>query len=181
MQRVLRAFFLAAAFLAATPSTATVITGADGLLALTTDYTLPYRADGIFDFSSIDIGTGVTLRFEAGMSTVTLLSLGDINILGTIYSPSSALTIETPGRINFSGTIATDSLAFVSGADGIGFPTLPDGAICMCSRVGPLPVFPPFVVEPPLQAILVTVPEPGTLWLITTLGIFVVFRRKRWL
>ncbi|MBS0311629.1 MAG: hypothetical protein JSR88_09865, partial [Proteobacteria bacterium] len=62
----------------------TPITGADSPLAPAADYTLPYRADGIFDFSAIDLGAGITLRFDPQTRNVTLLSLGDILIAGVI-------------------------------------------------------------------------------------------------
>ena len=59
-------------------ASATTITGADGPLDLSSDYVLPYRADSIYDFSLVNIGSGATLQFDSSLSNVTLLSLGDI-------------------------------------------------------------------------------------------------------
>lgn len=52
---------------ASLPAVITLITGADGPLAPAADYALPYRAAGIFDFSAIDLGIGITLRFDSQM------------------------------------------------------------------------------------------------------------------
>jgi hypothetical protein len=52
---------------ASLPAVATSITGADGPLAPAADYALPYCAAGIFDFSTIDLGTGITLRLDSQM------------------------------------------------------------------------------------------------------------------
>lgn len=89
----------------------TPIAGADGPLAPATDYTLPYRADGIFDFSMIDLGAGITLRFDPQMKNVKLLSLGNILIAGAIDASGIQLALETPGQILVSGSILADTLS----------------------------------------------------------------------
>ena len=121
MRKWIQALMVVLALTAAFPSTATVISGADGSLAPTTDYTLPFRTDGIFDFSSIDIGANITLRFNAGMPNVTLLSLGDILIAGVIDATGINLTLESLGQINLTGTSIANGLAPIAGMEiGIG-------------------------------------------------------------
>src|SRR3569832_1853482 len=80
------------------PAVVTPITGVDGPLAPAADYTLPYRADGLFDFSAIDLGSGITFRFDPQTQKVRLLSLGDILITGMIDANRINLALETPGR-----------------------------------------------------------------------------------
>lgn len=171
MQALLVVFGLTTAY----SSSATIITGADGLLAPTTDYTLPYRADGVFDFSSIYIGSNITLRFDAGMPNITLLSLGDILITGVIDGTGiNNLALESLGQINFTGTFIANGLSSIAGKEiGIG----------ACLSISPyncgslnliVPSTPSLSFnqgELPLGQgiVLLSVPEPGTLWLMTLL------------
>ena len=101
---------------AAYPSAATVISGADGSLAPTTDYTLPSRANGKFDFTSIEIGAGIALHFDAGMTNAELLSLGDILVGGLIDATGINLILETPGQIILTGGIIADSINLIGGS-----------------------------------------------------------------
>lgn len=185
---------------AAFPSAATIITGADGPFAPATDYTLPYRADGIFDFTAIDIGSGITVRFDSQMQNVTLLSLGDILIAGVIDAVGINLVLETPGQIVLTGTILADSISLaansmsLTGDWGVGARTI-GGNLCLSRdcvpRIPPSDrlTFPPGTLKVlPGRDIslrapgagVFAVPEPATPWLITLLlPMLVLFGRKR--
>jgi hypothetical protein len=166
---------------------ASIITGVDGSLAPVTDYTLPYRADGIFDFSSINIGNGITVRFDTQTHDVTLLSLGDILIAGEIDAPGINLTLETLGRLVLTGSITTaDSISLASRPGDLGMGTsAASGNLCLSivdcgppgSPLGRLPLPPGALQEWPggditlnaPRAGVFAVPEPSTLWLATLL------------
>lgn len=167
-------FGLAAAY----PSSATIITGADGLLAPTTDFTLPYRANGIFDFTSIDIGANTTLRFDARMPNVTLLSLGDILIAGVIdVTGINNLTLESLGQLILTGGISAGGIDLIGGSGLSNAAT--SGNVCLSTLpydCGPLilpsrPILSanPVDLKPGAGSISLSVPEPGTLWLMTLL------------
>lgn len=114
MHKRIHALMLVLALNVAFPAAATSITGTDGPLAPATDYTLPYRADGIFDFTSINIGAGITVRVDTQMQNVTLLSQGDILIAGVIDAIGTTLVLETPGQIILTGTILADSVSLMA-------------------------------------------------------------------
>lgn len=185
IQALMVVFTLTAAF----PSDATVISGADGSLAPTTDYTLPFRADGIFDFSSINIGANTTLRFNAGMPNVTLLSLGDILIAGVIdVTGINLLILETSGQLIFTGGISDGGIDLIGGRGLSNAAT--SGNVCLSTLpydCGPLilpsePILSanPVFLQPGAGSISLSVPEPGTLWLMTLLlPMLVVLGRKR--
>lgn len=61
-------------------------TGADGAFSPTTNTTLALPASGVFNFTTINVPSGVTLRFTRNTSNtpVTLLASGDVTIAGTI-------------------------------------------------------------------------------------------------
>lgn len=61
-------------------------TGADGVLNPTADTEVPLPPDGILNYTSINIPTGVTVRFRRNASNtpVTLLVGGDVTIAGTL-------------------------------------------------------------------------------------------------
>ena len=151
----------------------TPITGADGPLAPATAYTLPYRADGIFNFSSIDLGVGITLRFDPQMKNVKLLSLGDILIAGMIDASGIQLALETPGQVLVSGSILADTLSLSANTMSLsGSITLTPDALYLPS-VGNIPTRGP-------GSITLTVPEPATPWLVLTLlPILILLGRKR--
>lgn len=165
------------------PSMAAAITGADGRLAPTTDYTLPYRANGIFDFSEIDLGAGVTLRFDSQMQTVRLLSLGDILIAGRIEAPGIALALETPERLFVTGSISAGSISLstntllLTGELGLD-PVAVGGNTCSRDcRLRPASDTPVFHAPGIVRA---AVPEPSTLWLAATLfPLLAAFGRSR--
>lgn len=172
MRNWIQALTLMLALSAAVPSMASTIsiTGADGRLAPATDYTLPYRADGLFDFTSIDLGTGITLRFDPQTRNVKLSSLGDILIAGTIDASGIQLALETPGRMVITGSISAGSISLVDTG------TLADsplrigsgGSILLSSGPGG-----------GLSPTRFSVPEPATRGLILTLlPILILLGRK---
>ncbi len=60
-------------------------TGADGAFAPTANTTLALPSDGIFNFTTVDIPTGVTVTFtpNATRTAVTILATSDVTIEGT--------------------------------------------------------------------------------------------------
>ena len=179
----IQALMVVLALAVAFPAAATIITGADGPLVRVTDYTLPFRPGGIFDFSSIDIGAGVTLRFDAGMSDVTLLSLGDVLIAGVIDATGlNSLTLETQGNIVLTGSI--NGLVLSSGQGSSGGTT---SGVSLCTRTYGCPslapgtpiLTPPNIpLSPGAGTITLAVPEPGTFWLML-LPMLALVRRRR--
>lgn len=189
MRKWIQALSLVPLLAAAFPSMATLMTGTDGALAPTTDYTLTYRADGMFDFTAIDIGSGVTLRFDTQIQNVTLLSLGDIRVAGVIDAMGIDLVLETPGRIAITGSISADSISLTgnslswAGDKGVGAEAI-SRDLCL-SRVcrprtssldgsllptGTLQVRSgaDITIRAPVTRVF-TVPEPATPWLVTLL------------
>ncbi|MBW8363475.1 MAG: hypothetical protein K0M39_02860 [Rhizobium sp.] len=159
--------------LAPPPAVATPITGVDGPLAPATDTTLPYRADGIFDFSAIDLGAGITLRFDPQTQNVTLLSLGDILIDGMIDASGIQLALETPGKILVSGSILADTLSLSANTVSL------LGSITLTPDAPYLPSVGNITIRGP-GSITLTVPEPATPWLVVTLlPILILLGRKR--
>lgn len=146
----------------APPAVVAPLAGVDGPLAPAAGYTLPYRADGIFDFSTIDLGAGITLRFDAQMQNVKLLSLGDILIAGAIDASGINLALETPGRIVFTGSILADSVSLSAST------LLLNGSITLTPDALYLPPVGNISIRGP-GSIILTVPEPATLWLVATL------------
>jgi len=61
-------------------------TGADGPFAPTSDVTLTLPPDGVFNFTTVTIPAGVTVRFTRNTANtpVTLLATGDVTIAGTL-------------------------------------------------------------------------------------------------
>ncbi len=188
MREWIQTLIAALAIGAAYPAAATVITGADGPLAPASDTTLPFRADGMFDFSSIDIGAGITLRFDAGMQNVTLLSLGDILIAGVIDFTGANLTLETQGQIVLTGSIMVGGIDVADSSGGAGkgaclsispytceSPRSPEGRLAL--PPGTLEVLPGGDIT--IRAPGATVPEPGTVWLMALLPMLALFGRKR--
>lgn len=157
--------------LAPPPAVVTPITGIDGPLAPATDYTLSDRADGLFDFSAIDLGAGITLRFDPQTRNVTLLSRGDILIAGMIDASGIQLALETPGKILVSGSILADTLSLSANTISLlGSITLTPDAPYLLGNIttrGP-------------GSITLTVPEPATPWLVVTLlPLLILLGRKR--
>jgi len=70
-------------------------TGSDGPLAPTANVVLQIPANGIFNFTTVNIPTGVTVTFtkNASNTPVYMLATGDVNIIGTIdVSGKASLT-----------------------------------------------------------------------------------------
>ncbi len=200
MRKWIRVLTLAFPLGAAFPSMATTITGSEGALAPATDFTLPYRAGGIFDFSTIDIGAGITLRFDPQWQNVTLLSLGDVLVAGKIDATGIRLSMETPGQFALTGTIVADSLALraggmlLAGDVAVGPGTVGAGS-CLGVAGGctprisleDLPLLPHGVLLQPRGDIslvsgwrVFAVPEPATSWLLALLLPALMFHgRKR--
>ncbi|HEY9145344.1 MAG TPA: PEP-CTERM sorting domain-containing protein [Thiobacillus sp.] len=170
------------------PAVVTPITGADGPLAPGTDYTLPYRADGIFDFSAIDLGAGITLRFDPQTQNARLLSLGDILVAGMIDASGINLALETPGRIVVAGSISAGSISLANAASLSDRPLRigSGGRISLSSRSGDgFPLIGPAGdvtlswVGGGLSPTRFSVPEPATPWLIVTLlPLLMLFGRR---
>jgi len=200
VRKWIRVVTLAFALGAAFPSGATTITGLEGAFAPATDFTLPYRADGIFDFSTIDIGADITLRFDPQWQNVTLLSLGDALVAGKIDATGIRLSIETSGQFALTGTIVADSLALR--ADGMllaGDVTVGPGTVgaglclgvageCMPrTSLAGLPLLSHGVLLQPRGDIslvsgwrVFAVPEPATSWLLALLlPVLMLHGRKR--
>lgn len=61
-------------------------TGADGVLTPTANVTLTLPANGVFNFTTVNIPFGVTVRFarNAANTPVTMLATGNVTIAGTI-------------------------------------------------------------------------------------------------
>jgi len=73
-------------------------TGADGALDVTTDTTLDLPPSGIFNFTTINVAAGATLRFNRNAlnTPAYLLATGDITITGTINVSGANGTANPP-------------------------------------------------------------------------------------
>jgi hypothetical protein len=172
------------------PASAPTRTGVDGPLAPDTDYILPYRADGIFDFSLIGLGTGITLRFDPMTQSVKLFSQGNILIAGRIDAPGINLALETPEQLIVTGSILAGSISLraniISLAGELGIDTVTtEGNTC---RLNCDPLMPRQALPTAQGTILIhdrgyaisAVPEPATLWLfVTILPLLALSGRKR--
>jgi len=103
-------------------------TGADGALNVTENTTLQLPPSGIFNYTTINIATGVTLTFtrNALNTPVYLLAQGDVSIVGTIdvsgKSPVALFTGGQSGPGGFDGGSSgyTGGDASSPGGDGLG-------------------------------------------------------------
>src|SRR5258708_6719921 len=77
-----------------------VSTGADGPLNVTTDTTLNLPADGIFNFTTIDVVSTATLRFNRNLlnTPVYLLATGDVVMNGAIDVSGGSRSGGSPGQ-----------------------------------------------------------------------------------
>lgn len=75
---------------------AALSSGADGLFRPLSDITLTVPDDGIFNFTEIDIGSGITVNLEGPAASVSWLATGDIRNHGSIFAPGWAFTLITP-------------------------------------------------------------------------------------
>ncbi|MFY9554256.1 MAG: hypothetical protein WAV20_26535 [Blastocatellia bacterium] len=93
-------------------------TGADGAFSPTTSQTVQLPESGVFNFTTVNIPTGVTITYTRNSrnTAVTLLAAGDVTIAGTInVSGGSGLTNGGGGRGGPGG--------FDGGVAGFGFET----------------------------------------------------------
>lgn len=92
----LNAWFIAAAAALASPALAfdSGSSGADGAFNPVVDTVKPLPADGIFNFTSVNIPSGVTVRFEKNSANtpVTFLVSGDVTINGSIVLSGGSAT-----------------------------------------------------------------------------------------
>ena len=101
-------------------------TGADGALNITTDTTLPMPANGVFNFTTINVAGGATLRFSKNSlnTPVYLLATGNVSIVGSIDISGSnanggAAGVGGPGGFD-GGTGGFGIGASTNGGDGLG-------------------------------------------------------------
>jgi len=108
-------------------------TGADGPFSPTATTTLTLPPSGVFNFTTVNIPSGVTVRFtkNAANTPVTILASGDVTIAGTIDvsgSPGgsgSSQTLLAPsggsgGPGGFSGGSGSNGIASTIGGAGLG-------------------------------------------------------------
>lgn len=78
-------------------------TGADGAFNPTTSQSVQLPPDGVFNYTSVNIPSGVTITYikNAANTPVTILASGDVTIAGTLSvsatQPSSSSDISGPG------------------------------------------------------------------------------------
>lgn len=92
-------------------------TGADGAFSPTVNTQLALPPDGIFNFTTVNIPTGVTVTFakNATNTPVTILASGDVIIQGTIdVSGGSSADVGAAG----DGNVGDDGLPGVGGPGG---------------------------------------------------------------
>jgi hypothetical protein len=95
-------------------------TGADGPLNPASNTTLALPADGVLNFTTVDIPSGVTVTFtpNSANTSVTLLATGDVTIAGTIsVDGSNGIANATSGPI-FNPGGAGGPGGFAGGAGG---------------------------------------------------------------
>jgi len=108
-------------------------TGADGPFSPTATTTLTLPPSGVFNFTTVNIPSSVTVRFtkNAANTPVTILASGDVTIAGTIDvsgSPGgtgSSQTLLAPsggsgGPGGFSGGSGSNGIASTIGGAGLG-------------------------------------------------------------
>jgi hypothetical protein len=103
-------------------------TGADGVFNPTANGTLAVAPSGVFNFTTVNIPAGVTVRFthNAANTPVTVLATGNVTIAGTLDVSGA------PGR---NGTLTT-SLARSAGSGGPGGFDGGDGVNGLVSTTG---------------------------------------------
>ncbi|NOX27632.1 MAG: hypothetical protein GXP21_05515 [Gammaproteobacteria bacterium] len=92
-------------------------TETDGAFTPTVNTQLTLPADGIFNFTNVNIPTGVTITFQrnATNTPVTILASGDVTIDGTIdVSGGNATNVGTAG----DGNVGDDGLPGIGGPGG---------------------------------------------------------------
>jgi hypothetical protein len=96
-------------------------TGADGPLAPSASVTIPLPPSGIFNYTTVDIPSNVTVTFARNEANtpVTILASGDVNIAGAIVVSGTAAVAGVAGRGGPGG--------FDGGMGGTGFGSSPNG------------------------------------------------------
>lgn len=90
-------------------------TGADGAFNPTTSQSLQLPPDGVLNFTTVNIPTGVTITFvkNAANTPVTMLASGDVTVAGTINVSGSGSS-----AVNVSGSGASGPGGFNGGRGG---------------------------------------------------------------
>ncbi len=105
-------------------------TGADGAFSPTSNITLALPANGIFNFTTINVPSGVTVKFtrNAGNTPATLLATGDVTISGTIdvSSANGGISIRNVTAIAPNGGAGGPG-GFDGGSGAIGAPSSTGG------------------------------------------------------
>lgn len=99
-------------------------TGADGALNVTSDTTLNVPPNGIFNFTTINVASGVTLRFNRNAlnTPVYLLATGDVTVAGTINVDGGTGTSNPPvGGAGGPGGFDGGMPGFISIVPGAGY------------------------------------------------------------
>ena len=112
-------------------------TEVDGSFTPVVDTELTMPADGVFNFTNVDIPTGVTVTFakNAANTPVILLASGNVNIAGTIsVAGGSAADVGSAGDGN-SGDDGIPGIGGPGGFDG-GQPGIP-GDVLGSTGLGP--------------------------------------------
>lgn len=109
-------FFCAAATLQAQNTFSSGSTGADGAFAPTTTQSLAVPESGVFNFTTVNIPSGVTITFTRSSTNkpLTILASGDVLITGTINIDGK------PGNPNGGGGLGGPG-GFSGGTGGYGF------------------------------------------------------------
>ena len=108
-------------------------TGADGAFSPTTTTTVTPPASGVFNFTTVNIPSGVAVRFtkNAANTPVTILASGDVTIAGTIDvsgapgGGGSGQTLMVPnggrgGPGGFDGGSGANGIVSTTGGTGLG-------------------------------------------------------------
>jgi len=93
-------------------------TGADGAFSPTTSQTIQVPESGVFNFTTINIPTGVTITYTRNSKNtpVTILATGDVTIVGTI-------SVAGAGGLSNGGGGRGGPGGYDGGAAGFGFDT----------------------------------------------------------
>jgi adhesin HecA-like repeat protein len=83
---------------------AALSSGAYGFFNPAADITLDVPANGVFEFTDVNIGSGITVTFRGVPSSISWLAQNDINIGGTLYAPGWSLALDTPASFVMSTT-----------------------------------------------------------------------------
>lgn len=103
-------------------------TGADGVFAPTANVAVPVPPGGIFNFTTVNIPTGVTVTFipNASNTSVTILAAGDVTISGTINlnGANGIINSSSGNLINYGGVGGPGGFSGGSGGP-LGSSTIP--------------------------------------------------------